>query len=532
MDLEGGTLGQYQIVEELGRGAMAVVYKAYKADLKRYVAIKVLPPQFGFDGKFIQRFLRAARSAAELDHPNIVAVHEVAQADGYSFIVMPLLEGKPLDQLIAERKQLPLLRVEGITRQVADALAYAHERGVLHRDIKPANILVDEGENDRVTVTDFGLIGAAEGTALTKTGAIVGTPEYMSPEQAEGRAIDHRTDIYSLGVVVFQMTTGRVPFARSSPRGMLMAHMMEEPPSPSAIRPGVPEAVDAVVRKALQKDRDGRYAGAGDFGRELGLAIRRELPAVQAEEVAKRETSAAGAGGQRWIWALGFAGALLLVALCGAGALAFGVGPFGSQPASVSGPEIVGTAVGAVSGLIGGADHREDATVWTATPFSTHTPAPTTEPSATPSPTASPTVEPTATATATAAPTSTPTATPTPVPTATPLPTEPPPTATPQVVAPLLVAPPRGGTSGNPVQFAWDGLLSAGQSYRVTLRHPVSGAAMDSGALTASTWSVGLADAYIGEVVWSVSVVQAGSVVATSAESMFWFDPLATGGGD
>lgn len=528
MELEGRRLGQYRIVEEVGRGAMAVVYKAYQPALERHVAIKVLPPQFAFDQEFVQRFLREARVAGELQHPNIIPIHEVAQADGHSFIVMPLLEGKTLDELMAERMQLPLLRVERIVQQVVGALDYAHERDVIHRDIKPANIVVDVGNDDDVTVMDFGLVRAAEGTPLTKTGTIVGTPEYMSPEQAEGGRVDHRTDIYSFGVVVFEMVTGRVPFSRSTPRGVLIAHMMEEPPSVSSIRPGVPESVDAAIRKALVKDRAERYRRAGEFGRELGLAIGGEMGRAGTEESLVGELSPASTDGEGWMWALGFVAALFLVALCGAGAFALGVGPFAERPSPVVAPEMIGTLTGAVTGTYGVGDDGEDLAISTSVPSPTGTATPTLEPSPSPSPTASPTAEPTPTATATLAPTATPTA----VPTATPLPTTPPATPTPQVTVPLLVAPPRGGTFRNPVQFAWEGALAAGQSYHVTVRHRGSGHAIESGALTTPSWSVSLPDSHVGEVVWSVSVVQAGSVAATSAESMFWFDPFATGGGD
>ena len=225
MELIGQKLGRYQIIEELGRGGMAVVYKAYQSSLNRYVAIKVLPPQFTFDEEFVQRFLREAQSAAALHHPNIVTIHDVSHEDGYYFIVMEFVEGKTLDRLMAESGRLSLPRIQRIVSQVVNALDHAHQQGLIHRDIKPTNIMVDEQRNDHVTLMDFGLVRAAEGSGLTKTGTIVGTPEYMSPDQAEGQDVDARTDIYSLGVVLFKMLTGRVPFSRSTPHAVLIAHM-------------------------------------------------------------------------------------------------------------------------------------------------------------------------------------------------------------------------------------------------------------------------------------------------------------------
>ena len=184
LNLVGTALGNYQILEEIGRGGMAIVYRAYQPSLNRNVAIKVLPPHFTFDRQFVQRFLREAQAAASLRHSNIVVVHDVGEQDGLYYIVMEYLEGRTLEQLIEREGPLPPARVARMAEGIASALDYAHRRGFVHRDVKPANIFV--GEDDHPTLTDFGIAKAASGTQLTRSGMLIGTPQYMSPEQAEG----------------------------------------------------------------------------------------------------------------------------------------------------------------------------------------------------------------------------------------------------------------------------------------------------------------------------------------------------------
>lgn len=213
--LIGRTLGNYQILEEIGRGGMAIVYKAVQPSLQRHVAIKVLPPQFTFDTIFVQRFQREAVAAGRLKHPNIVTIYDVGEQGGIYYIVMEYLEGVILAELIRQQGPLPLQRVAHIAQQVASALDYAHGQGFIHRDIKPGNVIV--GPGDHATLTDFGIVKAAEGTTLTRTGMMIGTPQYMSPEQIQGREIDYRADIYSLGIVCYEMLTGRVPFGGRDP---------------------------------------------------------------------------------------------------------------------------------------------------------------------------------------------------------------------------------------------------------------------------------------------------------------------------
>jgi serine/threonine protein kinase len=272
VNLRGRTLGSYQIMEELGRGGMAVVYRAYQPSLGRYVAIKVLPPQLAFDRQFVERFLREARSAANLRHPNIVVIHDVGEQDGLYFIVMEYLEGRTLKEVVDQEGSLPPRRVVHILEQVASALDYAHTRGFVHRDVKPANIFV--GEGDRVTLTDFGIAKAAfEAEQLTRTGTLVGTPEYMSPEQAEGGEVDRRTDLYALGIVLYQMLTGRVPFKGNTPHSTLYAVVHQPPPPPRQINPALPPAVETVVLKAVAKRPEQRFQRGAEMAAALQAAM-------------------------------------------------------------------------------------------------------------------------------------------------------------------------------------------------------------------------------------------------------------------
>jgi serine/threonine-protein kinase len=543
MDLVGKKLGQYQMIEELGRGGMAIVYKAYQPSLSRYVAIKVLPPQFAFDNEFVQRFLREARSAAALHHPNIVTIHDVCHQDGFYFIVMEFVEGKTLDEVVAESGRMPLPRVQRIVSQVVDALGHAHQRGLIHRDIKPTNIMVDPQRNDHVTLMDFGLVRAAEDSGLTKTGTIVGTPEYMSPEQAEGGEIDQRTDIYSLGVVLFKMLTGRVPFSRSTPHAVLIAHMTQEPPSMTSISPGLPAPMEAVVRQALAKDREKRYARASDLGRDLAIAARGEMPPglkrpsrprapakpdVEPTVVTHKPTVKARVKG--WMWALGGVGALLLLGLCAVAVFALDLLPFSASAPATPTPTVAPTSTPAMTRGV------EATATLTLAPSATSEPSPTPEPSPSPSPRPSATPEATETATPTPVPTSTdtpvPTSSDTPAPTATSAATAgPQETAPAQATTPQRMAPSEGGTFKNPIVFQWEGSLSAGQSYQVTASHRSSGHVVQSGLLATKMWSTGLPDDRVGEWVWSVSVVQDGSAVANSSQGMFWFDPFFGQGG-
>jgi serine/threonine protein kinase len=271
-EMIGKTLGNYQIVEELGRGGMAVVYRAYQPSLNRDVAMKVLPPQLSFDQEFVERFQREAKAAAKLRHPNIVVIHDVGHEDGTYYIVMEYLQGRTLKQLIQQEGRLQPERAAHIVEQVAAALDYAHQYGFVHRDVKPSNIFV--GPDDHVTLTDFGIAKAASETQqLTRTGMLVGTPEYMSPEQAAGSRVDHRTDLYALGVVLYQMLAGRVPYRGTTPHATLHAVIYEPPPPPRQINPNLQPALETVVLRAVAKQPEQRFQRGADLTSALRAAL-------------------------------------------------------------------------------------------------------------------------------------------------------------------------------------------------------------------------------------------------------------------
>lgn len=228
-DLSGSQLGRYHLTECIGTGGMGAVYCAHDPKLDRWVAIKVLSPNLTWDGQFLERFQRECRAVAALKHPNIVAVYDVGQsADGsLHYLVMELLSGQPLDRLIEESKGLPPAQVSSIVRQIAAALDHAHAHGKKHRDVKPSNIIL--GPDGHATLTDFGLVHSADGTRLSRSGHILGTPQYMSPEQADGRPVSTAADVYSLGVLAYELLTGQVPFEGDT-AAQLVAHLTKEPP--------------------------------------------------------------------------------------------------------------------------------------------------------------------------------------------------------------------------------------------------------------------------------------------------------------
>jgi serine/threonine protein kinase len=269
-DLVGRQLGGYLLEEEIGRGGMAWVWRARHLVLGRPAALKILAPVLASDEKFVERFLREARAAAQLEHPNIVPVYETGETDGYHYIAMKLLEGRTLREGI-ERGPAPPEEVSLILTQVADALDYAHSRGFVHRDVKPGNIMIDD--NFRVTLTDFGIARAADDMSITATGLLVGTPAYLAPEQAQGLPATPGSDIYALGVLVYELLTGKTPFADRTPHAVILAHM-QEPPQPVHERiQGIAPGISAVVDKALAKRPEERYASAGEFARAFSAAL-------------------------------------------------------------------------------------------------------------------------------------------------------------------------------------------------------------------------------------------------------------------
>jgi serine/threonine protein kinase/Tol biopolymer transport system component len=327
-DLRGKTIGRYRIVDELGRGGMAIVYKAWQASLERFVALKVLPAYFQHDPEFLARFHREALAAARLNHPNIITVYDSGEIGGVHFIAMEYVEGGSLRGRLASGP-MGLQETVTILAQIASALDFAHDRGLIHRDIKPANILFTA--DGRPKVTDFGIARASDGVQLTRTGVLMGTPEYMAPEQAEGRPVDHRTDLYALGVVLYQMLTGRAPFQGTTPHATLHAVIYQPPPPPRQIAPGLSPAVEAVVLKAIAKQPEKRFQRGADMAAALRAAQAGKTPVAKAP---------AGRGPAEWaasgvprrspvVWLMAGIAAVLVLLL---GGLALLLGGGGATP--------------------------------------------------------------------------------------------------------------------------------------------------------------------------------------------------------
>lgn len=255
--------GEYEIERECGRGGMAAVFKALDASLRRPVALKVMLPGAATGGAVGDRLRREARRAAALDHPNIVPIYQVGESGGIHYIVMKFIEGRPLDAIIEDQGALPIAVVVAILRAIASALAYAHERGTVHRDIKSSNILIDQ--EGRVYVSDFGLARAAEDSKVTPSGAVVGTPQFMSPEQCAGAVVGPQGDQYSLGIVGFQMLAGEAPFEGSSVLAVVQHQYFTPPPDLRTVRTDVPEPLLAIITRLVAKDPAHRYTNTSDL---------------------------------------------------------------------------------------------------------------------------------------------------------------------------------------------------------------------------------------------------------------------------
>jgi serine/threonine protein kinase/beta-lactam-binding protein with PASTA domain len=276
--------GRYRILRKLGSGGMANVYLAEDEELGRRVAIKILNERYAGDDLFIERFRREAKSAAGLSHPNIVSIYDRGEAEGTYYIAMEVIEGRSLKELIMTHGALPVHTAIGYAKQLLEALRFAHRHGIIHRDIKPHNVLVSadqqvKANEPRLKVTDFGIArhGASQ---MTEAGSIMGTAQYLSPEQARGAPVTAASDLYSAGVVLFEMLTGKVPFTGDSAIEIAMKHVNELPKPPSSLRPEIPPELDQIVLRALAKDPEDRYQTAEDFIEDLerveaGLPISR-----------------------------------------------------------------------------------------------------------------------------------------------------------------------------------------------------------------------------------------------------------------
>ena len=285
----GSTISHYHITEKLGEGGMGVVYKATDTKLDRPVALKFLAPHLLRDDEGRKRFAREAKAAASLDHPNICTVDEIDEADGRTFIVMAFLEGRPLSERIAAG---PLKLPEALSTaiQIAEGLEAAHEKGIVHRDIKPDNVMLMAGSRGLLKIMDFGPAQLAGSSKLTRGGSTLGTMSYMSPEQAEGADTDRRTDIWALGVVLYEMAAGQLPFRGDFDQAVVFS-IMNEPPEPlTAVRTGVPKELERIVHKCLAKKVDERYQHADELLVDL-QALRRDLE-PQASQVSAKPAPA------------------------------------------------------------------------------------------------------------------------------------------------------------------------------------------------------------------------------------------------
>src|ERR687884_838467 len=275
--------GRYKIVRKLGAGGMANVYLAEDQELGRRVAIKILNERHANDEQFVERFRREAKNAAGLSHPNIVSIFDRGEAEGTYYIAMEYLDGRSLKEMITKRGPAPINVAVDYARQIPAALRVAHRQGLVHRDIKPHNVLVDD--EGRVKVTDFGIARAGP-SQMTEEGSIIGTAQYLSPEQAQGAPVTPASDLYSVGIVLYELLTGAVPFAGETPVELAMKHLSKTPDPPSHLRADVPRDLDLVVMRALGKNPSERYQSADEMDADLARVARGVSVSPETEEAA------------------------------------------------------------------------------------------------------------------------------------------------------------------------------------------------------------------------------------------------------
>ncbi|MHB8542158.1 MAG: serine/threonine-protein kinase, partial [Candidatus Acidiferrales bacterium] len=303
----GDELGErYRIEGLLGQGGMGRVYKAYDKELDRTIALKVLQPELTTDPNAMQRFKQELLLASRISHKNILRIHDLGEADGVKFISMAYVEGKDLHHLLREEGKLPTARAQKIAEQLCEALDAAHSEGVVHRDLKPQNILM--GKNDHVYVSDFGLAKSLEASAagMTRTGQYLGTPKYMAPEQVEAKPVDNRTDLYALGLILYEMVTGEEAFKGDSTLQIMYRRVKEKPPNPKQVNPELPDNLTRVILRCLERDPARRYPNAKEILADLHSG--RATSAGRSVQIALPEL------GKRW-WYAGAGVAAILIAL-------------------------------------------------------------------------------------------------------------------------------------------------------------------------------------------------------------------------
>lgn len=291
MDLTGRHLGKYELLERVGQGGMAYVYKAYQPTIDRFVAVKVLHSHLAEDAAFLERFKREAKGLGTLRHPHIVSVIDFDVDDGWYYMVMDFIHGETLQAVLSRRAPLPVEEAVQLTAQLAGALDYAHRHGRIHRDIKPGNIMFADEAQQHAVITDFGLTRLLDNATITLSGTIAGTPAYMSPEAAQGEKVDARGDIYSLGVVLYEMVTGQRPYQGETPLSVIMKLVLDPLPPALSINPDLPPTVDAIINKATAKSPDERYQTAAQLRQALQDVL--EARERQPEEPGERQPTPA-----------------------------------------------------------------------------------------------------------------------------------------------------------------------------------------------------------------------------------------------
>jgi len=336
-------IGRYQVKGELGRGGMATVYRAYDPSFEREVAIKVLPRELMHDPQFRDRFRREIKTIASLEHPAIVPVYDVGEEDGVPYFVMRYMPGGSLTQWI-EKGKFSMEDAARIIERLASALAYAHKVGLIHRDLKPDNILFDN--NGDPFISDFGVAKITDSSTNMTGSGIIGTPAYMSPEQAQGEKVDNRSDIYGLGVIIFQMLSGHQPYEATTPMGVAVKHITDPVPEILKMNPGLPEQADTIIKTAMAKDPSLRYQTATELAQALtaaALPMKGGTRAGGAPSAAAVKAPAAGGGSRRGLVIGGVIA--LLVILVGGGAFLFAGGMFAPAPTPTSIPPTVAPVV-------------------------------------------------------------------------------------------------------------------------------------------------------------------------------------------